>query len=319
MELYKLENDFLRVTFLTTGATIYTFEVKPLNYRNIVLSTKDISHYKTPDNGYFGASVGPVAGRLKEGKFLLNGVTYHTEQNEKVTNTLHGGFHSFAFKEFNVLVETNDQLVFEYNTAEDEGGFPGMMSLRVIYTLKENGLELNYQARCTKDTIINITNHSYFNLDGGGNILDHTLKMNATAVYELDEKQINIKPIKVKRNSVFNVRNDRKLKDIVLNEEVNKAPTMGLDHLFMVSDGVLTLTTKDLTLVVSSNYPGFQLYSTNFPPKFPLINNEPVNLYHGLAIEPVALVTSNTFEYKNLELKALDTYEKTITYEVIIL
>lgn len=319
MKLFTLENTFLRVTFLTTGASIYSFEVKPLQNRNIVLTTKDIKHYETAKNGYFGATVGPVAGRLKDGKFMLDGNTYKTEQNEKETNTLHGGFSSFAFKEFNVVVEGDNQIVFEYMTSEDEGGFPGMMTLRVIYTLNDDGLEVNYQASATKDTIINITNHSYFNLDGHGTILDHKLMMDVESYYELDNKQINIKPLKIKRGSLFDVRRPKALKDIVLDPEINILPTMGLDHLFVVSDGVLVLETSDLRLKVSADYEGYQLYSTNFPPEFTLLDDTKVNLHRGLAIEPVGLVTSLSHEYKNLELEAQEVYEKTIKYEVILL
>lgn len=319
MKLYALENDFLRVTFLTTGATLYSLEVKPLNNRNIVLTTKDIKHYETPLNGYFGATVGPVAGRLKDGKFTVNGKTFKTEQNEKETNTLHGGFSSFAFKEFNVAVVGESQIVFEYMTSEDEGGFPGIMSLRVIYTLLEYGLEVNYRASCTKDTIINITNHSYFNLDGQGTILDHTLSAFVEASYELDNKQINIKSLKAKRGSIFDLRRPKKLKEIVLHPNINTFPTMGLDHLLVVPDGELVFETSDLRLKVNADYEGYQLYSTNFPHEFTLLDDTKVNLHRGLAIEPVALVTSETHEYKNLELKAQDSYEKTIVYEITLL
>lgn len=319
MKLYTLENNNLRLTFLTTGASIYAFEVKALNNRNVVLSTKDLAMYKSAANAYFGATVGPVAGRLKEGKFSIDGKLYKTEQNEKITNTLHGGYSSFAFCEFSVIVESSSQIVFEYTSDEDAGGFPGLLTIRVIYTLEDDGLEVKYIASGTKDTIINITNHSYFNLDGHGHILDHEVNMDASGVYELDDKQINIRRLKLKANHPLNFKKGKKLRDIILHPEVNLLPTMGIDHLFVVNDGHLSFETKDLRLKVAADYPGYQLYSTNFPPEVELVDGTAVNLYHALAIEPVDLVTSEDYEYKNLILRKDEVYEKTIKYTIELL
>lgn len=316
MKLYTLENILLRITFLTTGASIYMFEIKPLANRNIVLTTKDLSKYKSPENAYFGATVGPVAGRLKDGKFVLDGNEFKTQQNEKVTNTLHGGFTSFAFQEFSVVVESSTQLVFEYTSDENAGGFPGLLTLRVIYTLLENGLEVNYFASCTQDTLINITNHSYFNLDGSESVLEHELILNAPAVYELDDKQINFRPLKLKGSSPLTLKKGKKIRDVVLHPEVNKLPTMGLDHLYVVPDGRLVLENSDLRLTIDATYEGYQIYSTNFPPDVTLVDDSRVNLYRGLALEPVDIVSSDSYEYENLVLRNGETYEKTIKYEI---
>ena len=318
MKKYILENAFVSVSFLSLGATIYSFKIKQKNDRNIMLSTKDLKAYKTPANGYFGATVGPVAGRIANGEFVIDGKQYNASMNEKVTNSLHGGFDSFAFKEFELVEQDDTQLTFKYVTGLNEGGYPGIMTIIVEYNLLSSGLAVKYTVTGTEKTLVNITNHGYFNLDGHGNILDHTLKMPVHAVYELDDIQINIAPIDVKKWQLFDLKDGKKLKEIVLDPALNKMPTMGLDHLLLVDKGILVLENKDLILSVKANTEAFQLYSTNFPPDFILESGEKINLYHGLAIEPVSVVSSTDKTYANLELAPGEKYIREIVYDVKI-
>lgn len=316
MKIFILENEFLKVSFLALGATIYSFEVKNKGNRNIVLTTKNPENYKTSDNGYFGATVGPVAGRISNASFTLDGKTINVVANEKETNSLHGGPTSFAFKDFALLTETDDQLIFEYMTSHNEGGYPGIMTLRVIYKLVKNTLQVQYFASVTEKTIINITNHSYFNLNGHGTILDHTLYLDTHYYYELDDKQINIRPLKIKGHDLFNFRRGKKLGEVCQDPSIVRPPMMGLDHLFVVESGRLVLENDDLRLTVNSSAPAYQLYATNFPPSYKLLDDSHINLYHGLAIEPVEIVSAINGEYKNLELSPDTTYERTIEYIV---
>ena len=317
MQLYTLENNFIRIRFLDIGASIYTFEIKPKNYRNIVLSLANLNDYKTAASGYFGATIGRVAGRIDKGVFKIKNKTYQTQLNEKNTNSLHGGHESFAFKKFRLIKLTLTELVFEYVSVDGEGGYPAEVKLHVIYTLRDVGLEINYKATTTMDTILNITNHSYFNLDGDGTILNHILKANATHYYTHDKKQLNDELIVNTSDSPFYIKEGKKLQDIILHPLVNKEPAMGFDHLLLI-DGLLTFKTKDITLEVISNYPAVQMYSTNFPSNLLLVGHKLVNLYHALAIEPVDIVRSQNQTFNNLLVTKSKPYERTIRYIIKI-
>lgn len=315
MKLYTLENSFVRITFLDLGATIYSFEIKPKNNRNIVLSTADLNYYHLPTNGYYGATIGRVAGRIGNGMFTIGDKTYHAVQNEKETNSLHGGIDSFAFKTFRVVKESDDEIIFEYMSVDGEGGYPGTVVLQVIYSLMIDGLKVEYKATTTAETILNITNHSYFNLDGKGTIVNHTLHASVTDYFTHDEKQLNDTRVKVTKDNPFYLTNGKKLRDIILHPLVNKAPAMGFDHLLVI-DGPLVVKTTDLTMEVTSTYPAVQMYSTNFPSSFPLLGGQKVNLYHGLAIEPVDIVSKHDNTYKNLRVTKDVPYERTIRYAI---
>ncbi len=320
MKLYNLENDFVKISLLDVGASVYSFHVKPRAKRNIVLSTKDLSVYKDPPaNAYLGATVGRVGGRIDHGKFIIDGKKYQAAQNEKVTNSLHGGFEGFSYKTFDVVKETKDALTFRYISKDGEGGYPGTVELFVKYTLLKNGLKLEYEARTTQKTLLNIINHSYFNLDGKGTILDHTLAANVTETYALDDKQIYLYPVPIKDGDSFDIRQPKPLAKIIFAPDVNIPPMAGIDNVIVVPDGKLTLTTKDLRLKVTSNYPAIQIYSMNYPIEPLLLDGSKVVKYHGFAIEPTDLVVSKNGVYKNLELDPKDVYKRSVKYEIELL
>lgn len=314
MKIHLLQNAFLRLSILDLGATIYALEIKPKNDRNVVLTTQDPAKYYETNNGYLGATVGRVAGRIGGGIFSLNGKDYALDQNEKVTNSLHGGNDGFAFKKFLLEKESDDELVFSYESSDGEGGYPGTLKLYVTYTLTKTDFSVKYDATSDDDTLINITNHSYFNLDGSTSILEHVLKGAVTGYYEHDEKQLNKTYHPVTKGSVFSLNEGKPLKEIIFDSFVSRLPAGGLDHL-LVTRGPLTFSGEDLTLTVTSNYPAVQLYSTNFPTPYLLLNSNHIFKHHALAIEPVDIVSSNDKTYPNLILKAGEGYHRHINYE----
>lgn len=320
MKLYVLENDLLKVTFLDVGASIYSFSVKALDNRNIVLTTKDKNIYKEPPkNAYFGATVGRVGGRIANGEFIIDGKKYQAAQNEKVTNSLHGGFESYAAKLFEVVEEKEDYITFRYVSRDGEGGYPGELELYVKYTLLDNCLALDYEARTTKKTLVNIINHSYFNLNGKGDILKHKVSADVEAVFALDDKQINLLPLKVRKGDTFDLSTGKKLEKMVFAKEVNVPPMDEIDHLLVTPKRKLTLEGEDLRLIVLSDYPAVQIYSTNYPPEVTLLEGTKVIKYGGLAIEPADIVCGQNGEFKNLELCPGEVYKRRIKYIVELL
>lgn len=316
MKLYPLENEHFMVELLDVGASLYAFRLKAKENRNIVLNTADLANYRGPENAYFGASVGPVAGRIPNGKLVIDGKRYQLDRNEKGSNTLHGGHASFAFKTFNVISHHHNEIIFRLLTQENEGGFPGVLRVDVTYRLQADTLEVSYDVIPSKKSILNVTNHSYFNLDGEGTILDHQLKVLASDYYILDDLQINRRPQKIKPGTLFDFKKPKALKEVVLNPKINTPPTMGLDHLLFVPDGALILEGRDAILTVHSDAPAFQLYSTNFPPLLKGENGKDIALYQGLAIEPVSVVAGTTGKYPHLEVRPGETYKRIISYQI---
>ena len=137
---------------------------------------------------YFGTTVGRYAGRIKEGAFNLNGTSFQLNKNDN-NNSLHGGFEGFSQKVWKIIREDdglNPSVTLAYCSPDQEENFPGELSVELTYTLsEENELIIDYKAKTTLDTIINLTHHSYFNLDGHqSTVLDQKMVVNAARMLE---------------------------------------------------------------------------------------------------------------------------------------
>ncbi len=188
IKLYTLDNGKIQVSITNVGATITSIRTpdRDGNVKDIVLGFDDPRVYLDPEYNaggfYLGATVGRFANRIKEGKFSLDSKTYQLEINNGV-NHLHGGINSFNTKIWTAEPIESDKVVgvrMSYVSAHMENGYPGQLTTTVVFTLDENdSLNLNYQATTDKKTIVNLTNHSYFNLRGEGTILDTKVLMEA--------------------------------------------------------------------------------------------------------------------------------------------
>lgn len=151
---------------------------------DVVLGRETANDY-VGDPTYFGALIGRNSNRIEGGRFTLNEKNYTLALNDNGTNNLHGGNVGFNAKIWSagVLDEVEPKLTLSLFSPDGEEGFPGNVNVMVTYTLtKENSLKIHYEAKSDADTIVNMTNHSYFNLNGhkDGNILDHTLELNSS-------------------------------------------------------------------------------------------------------------------------------------------
>ncbi len=178
------------VNVLTLGGILQSFLVPtPEGKRDIVLGCESPIQYQEQTN-YLGAIIGRVANRISQASFVLNGKTYPLAANNG-TNCLHGGWRGKGFD--SVLWEAEEQdgnLVLHYSSADGEEGFPGCLKVQVTYSLSAYGaLTLNYQAESDKDTLCNLTNHSYFNLRGHefGSLEGHRLQIDAEEATEIDD------------------------------------------------------------------------------------------------------------------------------------
>ena len=175
IDLISMKNEQLEVVVSNYGCTIIKVIMADKNGHkdDVVLGYDDFTQYQTLD-AYLGALVGRVANRIKAGQFSLNGQDYHLAVNNG-PNHLHGGIKGFSYQVFDYTIEDEHTLKLLYLSKDGEEGYPGDLDLTVIYTLKDDTLTAHYQATSSADTLINITNHSYFNLSGHKeNIYQHT-------------------------------------------------------------------------------------------------------------------------------------------------
>ena len=200
------------------GATLLSLYVPTKNGKiDVVLGFHSIDEYiKAFEMGaspYFNAVVGRFAGRIKNAQFQLNGKTIQLDQNHG-KHHLHGGKYQLSniawnFENYNKEANT---LTFSYVSKANEF-YPGDVTIEVVYTLTdENELNINYKATTTEDTLLNLTNHAYFNLDGiSGNTLDQKLQINAVKFLELDVENIPTGNFIAMENHAFDFRNSKKI------------------------------------------------------------------------------------------------------------
>jgi len=193
VDLYTLQDGKITVKILTYGGIVQSIEAPDRNGKtaNIVLGFDGLDGYvQTGNKPYMGAIIGRYANRIAGGTFQLNGKIYHVPKNDG-DNALHGGLHGFNKKVW-TSTETENGVELKYVSKDGEEGFPGNLTTTVRYTLKGNELRIDYTATTDADTVLNLTNHSYFNLKGQGNgdILSHAMKINAHRYTPVDKNLI---------------------------------------------------------------------------------------------------------------------------------
>lgn len=277
------------------------FEVSITNYGGAVVSIKapdrrgefaDVAlgfetleeYVKNPR--YFGGLIGRHANRIGLGRFSLDGVEYQLTQNNGV-NHLHGGTKGFDKRVWTATDEISNGsalLYLDYLSVDGEEGYPGNVRAEVTYTLSsEDELEINYEATTDRDTIVNLTNHAYFNLAGGGDVLGHQLTLHADAFTPVSKELIPTGEIASVENTVMDFCRDRPI------------ATGGYDHNFVLKDydGSLRAAARlyepnsGRVLEIFTTEPGIQFYSGNFLDGS-LIGKGGVayEQYAGLCLEP---------------------------------
>ncbi|PWK80552.1 aldose 1-epimerase [Mucilaginibacter oryzae] len=240
---------------------------------DVVLGYDSLKSYQKKGEPYFGAIIGRYGNRIAKGKFTLDGKAYQLDINDGV-NTLHGGFNGFYGKVFTAKQLNASQLELTYVSKDGEGGYPGNLSSTVVYTLgDDNSLKIEYKATTDKNTIVNLTNHAYFNLNGAGNetITDNVLQINADAFLPVDKTLIPTGKLQPVKGTPFDFTTSKPIgKDIdVADEQLTNGK--GYDHYFVLNKHDLTTpvatvksTVTGITMEVFTEEPGLQFYSGNF-------------------------------------------------------
>lgn len=265
VNLFTLKNDRgLEVSITNYGATVTSILTADRRGKreDIVLGYSSLEEYiKNPR--YLGGLIGRHANRIGLGRFSLNGDEYQLTQNNGV-NHLHGGAKGFdkrVWKAFDQDDTGAASLRLQYLSVDGEEGYPGNVTANVTYTLfPENELEIDYSATTDRDTIVNLTNHAYFNLAGSGDILGHELTLHADAFTPVSKELIPTGEIESVANTVMDFRRSRPI------------ATGGYDHNFVLKDydGSLRNAARlyepnsGRVLEILTTQPGIQFYSGNF-------------------------------------------------------
>ncbi|GLB52741.1 aldose 1-epimerase [Neptunitalea chrysea] len=279
IEKYTLKNaNGMQMEVITYGGIITSLTApdKDGKYEDIVLG------YTTPDdyfNGnpyFFGAAIGRYGNRIAKGKFTLDGTNYQLATNDG-PNNLHGGVKGFDKRVWTITpVEDAEYptLKLTYISNDMEEGFPGTLTTTILYTLtNDNALEISYDATTDKKTVVNLTQHSYFNLSGNFNtILDHELQLDADRMLPVDATLIPIGKLASVTGTPFDFTTAKEIgKDISeANDQLKKGS--GYDHCWVFTDnaqdyrkvGSLYHKASGRYMEVFTDQPAIQFYSGNF-------------------------------------------------------
>ncbi len=274
---YTMENKVgASVKVISLGATLVSINVpnKDGALADVICGYDDVNSYLT-NSGYQGAIIGRFGNRIKNSCFTLDGVEYKLFNNEGA-NHLHGGKEGFDKKLWDAKsweIGGTSYLEMSYFSCHMEEGYPGNLTVKVLYTFDcENTLSINYKASTDKKTVLNLTNHAYFNLNGCGanDIENHLLWLDADKVSEIDEKLIPTGNDISVDNTPFDFRTEKLIgKDINADDKILKYG-QGYDHNFVLNNNGVIKHIATLTGVASgrkmkvyTNQPCIQIYAAN--------------------------------------------------------
>ena len=276
---YTLKNSLgTEITILNYGGIITSLKIADRNnqFKDVVLGFDSISQY-LKNAPYFGAIIGRYANRVAKGKFTLDDKDYVLAKNNG-ENHLHGGEKGFDKVFWNVINKKNElssSLILTYLSKDMEEGYPGNLNIKVTYTLTtDNTLKVDYEAETDKKTIINLTQHSYFNLSGdfNSNILDHQVYINANNYLPVDDGLIPTGEVREVSNTPFNFLSPKRIGDEIQAYNDQLINGNGYDHSWIINN-----YKKQIQLVASayhqisgrflevfSDQPAIQFYTGNF-------------------------------------------------------
>ncbi|MGX9891526.1 aldose epimerase family protein [Streptomyces sp. NPDC002276] len=302
---WTLERAGVRVRVLSYGGIVQSVEVpdRAGHAADVVLGFADLDGYLTHPEPYLGALVGRYANRIAGGRFPLEGVTYSLARNN-APNSLHGGERGFDKRVWDVE-PVEHGLRLSRVSGHGEEGFPGRLDVSATYALDASGaLRISYEATTDAPTVVNLTNHSYFDLSGTGSPADHELRLAASRFTPVDADLIPTGPLDDVTGTRFDFRESRKI-------------GTGYDHNFALDKG-LTPAPVEIAelhdpasgriLTISTTEPGIQLYTGDYL-------SDPFTPSAGIALETQHFPDSpNRPEYPSTELRPGGTYRSETVY-----
>lgn len=326
VEIFTLSEGAYEARIATYGGVLVSLKAPDRNGKvaDVVLGFDNLEGYVANFNGasnaFFGALIGRYANRIAHGSFTLDGQKYSLPLNNG-ENSLHGGPHGFN----NVVWKAKliaDGVELSYWSKDGEAGYPGNLAVTVRYTLLKGDLRIEYSATTDKDTVVNLTNHSYFNLAAQGNILNHQLTLHASRFTPVDAGLIPTGELQSVEATPFDFRKPTAVGARINadNEQLHLAH--GYDHNWVLDRkgggleeaAELYETASGRVLKVLTDQPGIQFYSGNFlDGSIKGKDSTPYQLHSGLCLETQHFPDSpNHPDFPSTELKPGQRY-RTVT------
>lgn len=314
LEFVSVKNhDNFVVTLCSLGASMPSIE---FDGKFMTLTPYEYEIFKDK-HIYHGKTIGRVANRIKGGTFTIGKKTYKAPLNEK-TNCLHGGEEGFSNQFFNMEINQNIdevKVVFTYFSSDMESGFPGNLNVKVVYTLfeNENSVCIDYEVTTDKDTLVGLTNHSYFNL-GSKTISDLSLYINANRFIHPNRDYlypVEYRPV----DKVMDFQVMKKVTQDIDASYLDDSWTYGYDHHYCFNDNEtskpqVVLENDKYKLQIITNFNGAQIYTDNYPDTIKFEDTDAIRR-RAIAIEP----QDDTLNREIL--KAKDVYTRFIRYNFI--
>lgn len=318
-------DDSIRLELLNAGAAVRRLDVRlpDGSWRNIVLGHPSLADYRG-NHGYLGASVGRFANRIDHARFTLDGRRYFLVANEP-PNVLHGGTHGFGVIDWTLAGSGADWAEFTLESADGDQGFPGLLSTGVRFEAGESRVRITYTATTDGPTVVNLTTHPYFNLggEGSGTIEDHHFQAHAGAWTPTRDDGIPTGEIRDVTGTAADFRSAQPLgaaRRRAQGEGITRSG--GFDHNFVVDGQGLRehcrLTgPSGLTLVLSSDQEGLQVYDGEHFAGEPGTSGRPYPRLAGLALEPQRFPDApNQPGFPSSVLRPGELYTATTTWEI---
>ncbi|MBQ0096933.1 MAG: galactose mutarotase [Bacteroidales bacterium] len=277
--LYTLTNgNGMEVCVTNFGGRIVSVMVPDRDgeFKDVVLGFDKVSDY-FPKNHFsdFGAAIGRYANRIGGGKLVIDGNEYQLPLNDNRANCLHGGFGGWQYQAYEMVEADDTHVKLVMNSADGDNNFPGAVTAYVTYTLTEdNRLDISYEATTDAPTVINMTNHSYFNLSGdpaNHSICEDRLFINSESYTPTDKLLIPTGEIATLEGTPLDFRLPQTIGDRIDNDFAALNFAGGYDHNWilndtdeLVPDVILSCEDTGITLTVFTNEPGIQVYTGNF-------------------------------------------------------
>ena len=277
INLYELTNNKnAKATFTNYGGRLVGLMVpdKSGKLTDVVLGFGSIAAYLKSTEPYFGATIGRYGNRIAKGKFTLDGVEYTSSLNNG-KHSLHGGKNGYQKVVWDAVQPNKNTVVFTYLSKDGEEGYPGNLNVKVTYSLTDsNELKMEYEATTDKKTVVNLTNHAFFNLngEGSGTILNHLVQINADKYTPIDAGLIPLGILPSVKGTPFDFTKPTTIGARVNEDNIQLKNGKGYDHNFVLNKAKTGLNhaatvVGDLSGIQMDIYtgePGLQFYSGNF-------------------------------------------------------
>jgi len=335
LTLYSLKNtNNLKMTITNFGGRIVSLWIpdKDGKLDDIVLGYDSLEEYLL-DNPYFGALIGRYANRVAKGKFLLEGKEFQLPVNNGI-NTLHGGpkgFHNVFWEAKSVSTETGSRIELNYVSKDGEAGFPGNLSVKVVYTLTDlNELVIDYEAITDQITIVNLTDHSYFNLsgEGRGDILNHQLMLNANLYCPIDDTSIPTGELRPVTGTPFDFLKPHSIGEFIDQLDTQLKIGKGYDHNWVLNKDSNELSlaarmsesTSGRVMELWTTDIGVQFYSGNFLDGSKGKAGKPYNYRSAICLETQHFPdTPNKDYFPPVVLRPGEIYKKRTVYKFSVI